>query len=315
MNKNIIASLRSLTALASLPALPASLRSLRASIRPLRALVPALLLLFACSRTAPSSPIAITQNPTSYELLSIVWSGPPPNTVGIAPTFGQAVYFTYNSNNLLTDYRRLDWGGDSIPSSGPPDTNYYNYHLEYTNGLVSRMDHPYSGGESWNIYTYNTNAQVLSVKGYTAGNIFNTETDYQYDSHGNRVLEAYSDGGQLLYHITYVFDNNDNILSKTDSTLWSTQNQVARTVYNGFDNKVNFLKAINGFPGDEAIYWYPLTASNNPTSQISYPAVFTGQPFGAGIPQTFSYEYNDEGLPTIIRTGSQVITLTYRKFR
>ena len=140
-------------------------------------------------------------------------------------------------------------------------------------------------------------------------------TDYQYDDRGNRILESHSSGGQLQARIAYVFDNDNNLIGRTDSSIWPAQKQVARTVYTGHDDKVNFLKAINGFPGDEGVEWYPLTSPHNSTSQIYYPAVNTGQPFGAGAQQTFSYEYNDEGLPTTIRTGSQVITLTYRKFR
>ena len=271
-------------------------------------------LLSACSRTPPSSP-DLSLNPTSYELLSIVWSGPPPTAVGVAPSFGQAVYFTYDNNHLLTDYRRLDWGGDSLPSPNPPDTNVYTYHLEYTNGQVSKVDYNDGGiAFSQDEYYYNANGQVSSVREYHA-NIIGMTTDYQYDNRGNRILESRSSGGQLQVRLAYVFDNDNNLTSRTDSSLWPSQKQVARTVYAAHDDKVNFLKAINGFPGDGNVEFYPLTSPHNGTSQISYPAVNTGQPFGAGAQQTFSYEYNDEGLPTTIRTGAQVITLTYRRYR
>src|SRR5215471_9095075 len=90
----------------------------------------------------------VTDNPTSYLLVSEDWSGPSTN--------GESISFFYNDQNLVTKIGRYQWGTYSV-NGGPLQTWYdssYSYY-EYTDGLATKITSSENGGGSYIIYVYN----------------------------------------------------------------------------------------------------------------------------------------------------------------
>jgi hypothetical protein len=278
-----------------------------------------LIIAFGCRRQINTPRIKPS---TPYLLVAETWSG--------VPSDGLYFTFSYNSDNLVSKMTVVGWAGE--PSQIQYDTAIT--YFEYTNGLVTRSWNAQSGPDYYTGYQYNRQGQliksiyfgdeIIGDSGYAPEKIFKNVPmryfSYNYDSNNNliHVLDYNPDG---LYNFEYVFSYNDtnNLISSVCYTYGESLNRVQQTKeeWTAFDNHVNFAKALNGFPA--AFIWnnnlgiYSSSSPNNIQSENYYPPAAVNQSFGSLIQFSYSYEYNDAGLPVTIYDGPWIVTLQYQK--
>ena len=252
--------------------------------------------------TANNKPV-IT-NPTSYVLISDTWAGPITN--------GTSYLFSYNSDHLISTIEWIQWSNGSTLNG---DTVYYHY--QYANGLCDKVIMNHNGETAYSTYEYNNKGLAIKVVLYN-GNL-NQRTDlYTYDS-ANNLIKITDSTQQLNYVYEFSYDGNGSLTSmNTIQSQW--QSQISRYEWNNFDDKVNYIKAVNGLPpssvslSDDYMY-SSLNSPHNYTSENYYAFVNVGQPFGNPYSFSKSYQYNDEGLPTTLQSGPWTVTLVYEKYK
>jgi hypothetical protein len=267
-----------------------------------------------------NSVASLSSNPTSYELTSIVWSGPTTN--------GQSFYFTFNSSHLLTDYKRIQWGqggynitdSGNIPLPGWADTGYY--HLEYSNGRVARQYIADTVGGMFGYWTYAYNSQgwLTSVRTYYLnGQPENITYTYQYNGMG-QVTDMWEYGATPMpdYHSVYSYDSKGDLEREVDSTLFTDPVWIQVTDYTSYDNGINVARALNGYVLSTSTtnnFGFSSSISPNNVTGISYyGSIVPGDPFGLLAVDSSSYQYNDAGLPVQQLAGPWIITYTYTKY-
>lgn len=269
------------------------------------------LLNFSCKKRIDFVPgEGVITNPTSYILKRQTWTGPSTN--------GESFLYVYNNNHLVSRIERYQWGTYSV-NGGPQiwhDTAYYSF--EYTKGLCTKWKIDETGASGYFVYEYN--GKNLPVK----RTLFDTDNNaqsydfYKYDNAGN-LIEKTDSSTRVIFRYVFNYDSNNNLTSVTDNILWSIPQQKIRYDYLTFDNKVNFIKAVNGLPlafeFDNNYHSYSSSSPNNMLSVNYYTPVNIDQPFGAPISTNYSYEYNDEGLPTKMQYGSWIVTFEYEKYK
>ena len=256
---------------------------------------------------------------TSYLLIEETWSGPVTN--------GQRFTFSYNSDNEVIKIEHWQWAG---PTEPPYDTTFPGYeytNYEYTNGLATKS---WDNGDPKSYYLYNYNKGLLINRtSYTTVDISNDSLSpvfqdntpvrywsYIYDSQNhlkemrdsgeNRMNYSeqytYNDSGNLVKLINYEYDGNTMPLKKL------------KYEWTSFDEKINFLKAINGLPASDGNFGGVSVFSLNNQVSVNYNYyIDINQPFGVPNTTGYTYEYNDEGLPTKMVTGPRIVTFKYKK--
>lgn len=273
--------------------------------------------LASCKKDAGSLSSQIS-NPTTYELTSIVWSGPTTN--------GESIYFTYDSTHLLTDYKRIQWGqgGYNITDSGSillpgwTDTGYY--HLEYNNGRLARQYENDGGAQGYWAYTYNNHGWLTSIATYYHnGQPENITYKYTYNDKGQLTdMWEYGYTPAPDFHDVYTYDNQGNLAQEVDSTLEINPAWVQITDYTSYDNEVNVAKALNGYAlctSTTNNFGFSSSISpNNVTGSSFYGSITPGDPWGLLSVDSSIYQYNDVGLPVKQLAGPWIITYTYNKY-
>lgn len=268
-----------------------------------------------CSESNPTRPgKATSSNPTSYRLKKQM-SG--------SETSGQSYSYSYNEQNLVSKIQRIQWGMVYV-SGKPPEqwTDTTSHELYYENGRpVKRVS--WEGGEvrgnQWTfIYDY-IGTHVTKESVYYANGAMQEYRTYQYDDNGNMVrTETYRDS-ILSFGTSFEYDQDGNVISELRYSY--RENPVKRSQYNysTFDKGVgvNVLKSINGLPVlfQAFLHGDCLTCPNNVVNKDYYSQVDEGQPLPAPSHRTYTYQYNDEGLPVQIHNGNTTITLEYEKYR
>lgn len=249
-------------------------------------------------------------NPTSYILKRMIMSGPQTN--------GESFLFIYNKDNLVSEIQRYQWGTSSI-NGGPTqtwyDTSYSTF--EYQRGLCTKwsVDKP---GRGYFVLKYNDKNLPVSRTSYYSDNRFYAHNSYTYDGAGN-LIERKDSTDKTNFLFVFSYNNSNNLISATDYILWPNPQQKMKYEWLSFDNKVNFIKAVNGLP--PSFVWennYSSYSSSSPNNYLSvnfYSPVNVDQPFGQPYFYSASYEYNDEGLPVKMFSGSWITTFEYEKFR
>jgi hypothetical protein len=270
-------------------------------------------LLTNCKKATTSLPPVVSQNPTSYVLIAEVWSGPITN--------GESFFFSYDSSHLLTDYMRIQWGGaytiignDTTIGSGFSDTT--TYHLEYNNGRVWRQYSKDGNSQSYSEYAYNNRGQLVKATDYN----FNGQPDgygYQYIYNSLGQLTDMLEGSYPYnFHYTFAYNVDGNLAIEVDSTLYTNGPLIYTSEYSNYDSRVNFVKAINGYPTTFATdnnFGTGASISPNNFGRLRYS---TSQSAG-GVGQTndYVYQYNDQGLPVQMQSGPWIVTYQYRKYK
>lgn len=268
------------------------------------------------------TPVAASpsQNPTSYELVSETWSG--------VATNGESILFTYDSTHLLTDYKQIQWGqgGYSITDSGNfplpgfSDTSYN--HLEYSNGRVSKqyvIDK--NGGQGYWTYEYNSKGWLVKITTYD----LNGQPEdgytylYSYNENGQVTDMRQGDASAPSYHDTFEYDSAGNLTKEVDSTLYINPAWVQISEYSNYDNKINFVRALNGYPTTYSTgnnFGVVSSFSPNNYGKVEYyGSIQPGDPFGLLSSSVNAYQYNDQGLPVQIVSGPWTVTLQYQKYK
>lgn len=270
------------------------------------------LLSFSCrkERDCEKNESYIT-NPTSYLLKRQIWTGPTTN--------GGSFLYVYNSDHVVSRIERYQWG--TYSSNGGPlqtwyDTAYYTF--EYTNGLCTKWSVDEGGAKGYFVYEYNEKKLPVKRTLYYNNHTIQSYSFYKYDNADN-LIEKTDSSDKVNFRYVFTYNSSNNLTSVTDNILWSNPQQKMKYEWLAFDNKVNFIKAVNGLPStfvwDNNYHSYSSSSPNNFIAENYYSPVNMDQPFGSPIYFNYSYEYNNEGLPTKMKYGPWLVTFEYEKYK
>jgi len=287
-------------------------------------LIPLFLVVFllpgGCRKTGDNNNAVIT-NPTSYILKK--------RTISIPNSWGVTTEFFYNSRNLVSQIKSVRWNQGSV--YGQPVRIWYdttNYSFEYTNGRVSRST--FGNGPSTAYYIYEYNAAGLLFRrttyqpyiaydpatGGTKPDTMKRYNLYSYDNNRN-LSEVIDSTNKTAFRHEFTYDGNGNMVSEI---IYEVEYQMKlKSEWSDFDNKVNFVKAINGlpptYPWDNTFFAYSCSSPGNFGVQKEYSTTRIDQSFVNTASNSYSYEYNEEALPTKMIGGNSVVTFEYQKFK
>ncbi len=268
-----------------------------------------LFLAFAsCTKEYAPGPNTANNNPTSYLLKKVSYDN-------LAATNGESFHFTYNLNNLITEIRRVQWGGGL--TNGTPqwyDTSIY--HFTYDGELPIKCTITDRGIIGYFEYFYHGDQMYKKLIKYADGTI-QRYTTYSYDSMG-RLTEAVDSSDKVDFR--HILEYGSNLTTSTTYSLWRSPQTKTKTVYSFFDGKVNFMRAINGLPmtykWDSFNLHYDCSVSPNNMGRVEhFWDVDTNKEYEPPTTSDFSYDYNEEGLPTRIQSGGSTVTLEYQKYK
>jgi hypothetical protein len=251
-------------------------------------------------------------NPTSYILKRQTWTGPTTN--------GESFLYKYNTNHLVSKIERYQWGTYSS-NGGPQQTSYDTayYTFEYTNGLCTKWRIQEGGADGYFIYEYNSqNLPVKRTLFYTYNNAVQSYSFYKYDN-SNNLIEKVDSSNKVNFRYVFTYNNDNNLTSVTNYILWSNPQQKVKYEWLSFDNKVNFIKAVNGLPltfiWDNNYHAYSSSSPNNYLEENYYSPVDINQPFDQANHSSNSYQFNDEGLPVKLFYGPWAVSFEYEKYK
>lgn len=259
-------------------------------------LVP-LIVIAACKKDHSGS----STNPASYAL------------VGYATyengTLIDSVGLTYTSNtHLLNSYTATVHGGGG--------TNSTTYQLDYSGTDILRMN-LVSQSVAYYIYHYNTNHQIDSIKFYTTNTPDPVSSwAFKYNSAG-QISDEFDLAGsaRTTDHEVFSYDAAGDLTEELDSAF-TPPLQVDTILYSNYDNKVNPVKAMPGYPSVTS----PLPAFGAQffSSPNNYGTVATTIEIAPGqravSTTNLTYQYNAAGLPTAIIDQLDTVRLTYKQF-
>lgn len=246
-----------------------------------------------------------SQNPTSYILRKQTWSGVSSN--------GESFAYFYNSDHLVSRIDRYQW------SNGTADTTYSTF--EYENGLCRKwtLYDGYARAFAYGYFIYEYNNSDLPVKRtYYSDNAVDFYTFYKYDN-ANNLIEKFDSSQSIDFRSVYSYNSDNNLVKATEYILWSSPQQKSQIEWSDFDQKVNFIKSVNGLPitaaYDNNYRSYSSSSPNNYHVESSYDQVNIDQPFGQPFSDYSQYEYNDENLPTKMVYGPWTVSFEYEKYK
>jgi hypothetical protein len=250
-------------------------------------------------------------NPTSYILKRQTWTGPTTN--------GSSFLYIYNSDNLISRIERYQWGTSSI-NGGPLqmwyDTAYYVF--EHNSGLCTRWTINEGGANGYFVYEYNPRNLPVKRTLYYGDHTIQSYDFYRYDDKDN-LIEVIDSTDKVNFQYVFAYDQRNNLTSVTNNILWPIPKQKVKYEWGSFDDKVNFIKAVNGLPStfvwDNNYHSFSSSSPNNVVAENYYAPVSTDQPFGSPNFTNYTYEYNEEGLPIKMHYGPWIVIFEYQKYR
>ena len=270
------------------------------------------LLAFSCRKEIdPRKNGPYITNPTSYVLKHQTWTGPTTN--------GGSFLYIYNPDHLVSKIERYQWG--TYSTNGGPwqtwhDTSYYSF--EYTNGLCTKWVIDEGGSQAYIVYEYNEKKLPVKRTIYYSDHTVQSFDFYKYDN-ANNLIEKTDSSNKVDFRYVFTYNSSNNLTSATENILWSNPQQKIKHEWLAFDDKVNFIKAVNGLPStaafDNNYHSYSSSSPNNFTAENYYTPVNMDQPFGPPTYYNYSYEYNNEGLPTKMKYGPWIVILEYEKYK
>jgi hypothetical protein len=226
------------------------------------------------------SPIAPKDQKLDYYIESFDVDG-----LGFDPQM--KVTYEYDNDGKVTKYRVFTFNPDvgSLQELNNFVFYYVNNRVDQIEGYFVNEDIPHVEYS----YEYLADGRVskISEKNTAAG--VNSEAGFSYDPADNTVKVAYtfSNGGSFEYEF---FSNGGNIL--TDKTTKGSQLcSDGEYTYDQHINPFNRLGYVD----------YSLTnfsANNKLTEDVNYVACA----FPSLVPESYTYEYNEHGYPTIVTT-------------
>lgn len=256
-----------------------------------------LIALAACRKDHAPGP---STNPADYELVAYSdhYNG----------TVSDSIALNYTSGHLLNSYTVFIYGGAATDTS--------TYQVVYGNKEVMRINLVSLAYASYYNYYYNAGNQLDTIKWYTGDNTAPTQSwAFTYNAAGQITDEYVYGQSSLQDHFSFTYDALGNTGEEIDSS--TARGVVADTArYSNYDNKVNPLTAIPGFPKSVA----PLPAFGVQffPSPNNYGTLAQSVEIAPGQFQTrttnFTYQYNVAGLPTAIINGLDTVRLIYKQF-
>ena len=267
-----------------------------------------LLVLVSCKKEA-SPPLQPSNNPTSYLLKKMTFDH-------TSATNGESFYFSYNSNNLVIEVKRVEWGGGMI--NGTPQWYFTTTYSFAYNGTLPMLCTIKENGDirTYLEYFYQADRIYKRICKYPDGSI-QYYTFYSYDGSG-RVKEAIDSSDKVNFK--HVLEYNTNLTTSTTYVLWSNPQTKSKTEYSSFDDKVNFIKAVNGLPptadwDNFNLHSYSSPSPNNMGREQHFWDVDINKDYEVPSTMEYSYQYNDEGLPIKMQYGGWTVTFEYQKYK
>ncbi len=236
-------------------------------------------------------------NPTSYILKRQIWTGPTAN--------GSSFLYSYDTNHLISKIERYQWGTYSVNGGALRtwyDTAYYAF--EHTNGLCTKWTIDEGGAKGYFLYEYNHYQLPAKRTIYYSNNTIQSYSFYKYNN-SNNLIEKTDSSDKVNFKYEFIYNSSNNLISVTDNILWTTPQRKMKYEWPAFDDKVNFIKAVNGLPStfvwDNNYHSYSSSSPNNFLSVNYYIPVNMDQPF--------------EGLPTKKFYGPWIVGFEYEKYK
>jgi hypothetical protein len=254
-------------------------------------------------------------NPTHYLLTHQTFTNG-------TPSQDEGLILTYNSDNQVSSIKRYSY----VVSSSKPDTFYttflYNKYGHCSMAVYRSSFNAQYPDTMFYQYAVRYSRQVtMAVYHYYSGGVFNTTTYYySYDASGNLTAQHDTTYGDY-YNDDYSYNAMNNIKAIDHRWLESSTPKIARYEFVQFDDKVNFMLAINGLP---VSFWnyvskggivYSQTTPHNATTQRLFYGVTEGQPYTYSRDNNYSYDYNEDGLPVKMTFTYGTFTFEYKKYK
>ena len=208
------------------------------------------------------------------------------------------VTYEYNSSGKLNKSRVLSYNPDlkSFHELRYLDFIYSDNALSKILGYLPDETNPYLE----DTYEYLPDGRVSKIKETNTSIGINSEANFAYDqtNQSTKVSYTFSNGGSFEYEF-YVSDGN----VVTDKTTRGSQ--LCSDGQYTYDDGINPFKNL----GYIDYLLTNLSANNKLTENTNY----VNCSFPSFIPESYSYEYNDRGYPTLITTFYKSGTLVSRK--
>lgn len=197
------------------------------------------------------------------------------------------VTYEYNNDGKVTKYTVFTFNPDvgSLQELNNFVFSYVNNRVDQIKGYFTGKDIPYV--EYSYVYLADGRVSKISEKNTSAG--VNSEANFSYEAvdHSVKVAYTFSNGGSFEYEF---FNAGGNVVSDK-TTKGSQLCSDGEYTYDQHVNPFNNLGYVD----------YSLTnvsANNKLTEDVSYVACA----FPSLVPESYTYEYDENGYPTIINT-------------
>ena len=258
--------------------------------------------LAACKKNHTVAPSA---NPANYQL-----TGYGAYNIGILE---DTITFEYDPDtHLLAGYQEVQ------NASGTP-RNTIQYRLTYTGTQCNSLYSTTAQGTTQFVFHYGSNKLPDTVRYADAtGSQGSPAYIFKYNAAGQLTDASALAGDSVSYRLLYSYDASGNLSELVDTIFSGAGLQPAITKFSNFDNRVNPVTALRGFPTVFSTL-NPLKAYSSSSTSNYRTLAFTGivEP-GETVPltgtDTYTYTYNAAGLPTQIINGTGQANLTYSQF-
>jgi hypothetical protein len=261
-------------------------------------LITPLIIIAGCKKDHSSGS---STNPANYELVAYASYN--------NGTLVDSVGLTYTSNtHLLNSYTVTVHGGAS--------TNSSTYQLVYSSSDVLRINLVSESVVAYYNYHYNIHDQVDSIYFYTTNTPDPVSSwGFKYNSAGQVSDEFDLSSSRTTEHESFTYDAAGNLNEELDSSF-TPPLRVDTITYSNYDNKVNPIKAMPGYPNiTTSLPEFGAQFFSSPNNYGTVATTIEIAPGQYGVSTTnLSYQYNTAGLPTAIIDGLDTVRLTYKQF-
>ncbi len=205
--------------------------------------------------------------------------------LGFEPQY--KVTYEYNSSGKLSKYRVLTYNPDSKSFE-----EQRHFDFIYSDTVVSKIlgyfpdaIDPYLEDN----YEYFQDGRVSKISETNVNAGVNSEANFEYDDthHSTKVFYTFSNGGSFEYE--FQVSGGNVVADKT-----TRGSQLCSDGQYTYDDRINPFKSL----GYTDYLLTNLSANNKLSENINH----VNCSFPSFIPDSYSYEYNDRGYPTLITT-------------
>ncbi len=194
------------------------------------------------------------------------------------------IQYEYGTDDVLTRHALF---GFNPETESMEEQRHFVY--AYTDSLLTTITGYLAGSDTHYLtYTYNylPDGKVLTIVEENISG-FGATASFWYSENEDslRVTYTYSNGATYAY--LYLFSETQNILSHTTKSGSDVCNEGTYT----YDNRINPFKEL----GYVDYFLTNLSTNNTLTEDISYTNCY----FPEAIPESYTYEYDEDGYPTL----------------